>query len=86
MECRSCGNKAKFQSVITDYKPMEVWEFAGAELTRFAQPDSGDVDVKLSCLKCGSDDVDKQGFDLDSFAAKKLQTLSDDAWDEKVKA
>ena len=30
MECRGCGNKEKFQALITDYKPMEVWEFAGA--------------------------------------------------------
>lgn len=85
MECRSCGAKDKFQAVITDYKPMEVWEFAGAELTRYAQPDAGDLEVKISCLKCGSDDVDKQGFDVENFGSKKLQTLSDEAWDEKVK-
>jgi hypothetical protein len=30
--------------------------------------------------------VDKQGFDVESFTTKKLQTLSDEAWDEKVKA
>ncbi len=85
MECRSCGSKDKFQALITDYKPMEVWEFAGAELTRYSQPDAGDLEVKLSCLKCGSTDVDKQGFDVESFASKKLVSLSDEAWDEKVK-
>jgi hypothetical protein len=86
MECRSCGAKTKFQALITDYKPMEIWEFNGAELVRFSQPDTGDLEVKLTCLKCGSDDVDKQGFDVESFTTKKLQTLSDEAWDEKVKA
>jgi hypothetical protein len=86
MECRSCGAKDKFQALVTDYKPMEVWEFAGDDLTRYAQPDAGDLEVKISCLKCGSDDVDKQGFDVEAAASKKLVTLSDEAWDEKVKA
>lgn len=86
MECRSCGAKAKFQALITDYKPMEIWEFSGAEATRYAQPDSGDLEVKISCLKCGSTDVDKQGFDLETFQSKKLVSLSDEAWDTKVKA
>ena len=86
MECRACGAKDKFQVVVTDYKPMEVWEFAGGELTRFAQPDSGDMDIEISCLKCGSSDVDKQGFDVESYSSKKLTNLSDEAWDEKVKA
>jgi hypothetical protein len=85
MECRSCGAKDKFQALITDYKPMEVWEFAGGDVTRFAQPDAGDLEVKVSCLKCGSDDVDKQGFDVEAAMGKKLVTLSDEAWDEKVK-
>lgn len=85
MECRSCGAKAKFQVVITDYKPLEIWEFNGADVTRFAQPDAGDLEAKISCLKCGSEDVDKQGFDVDAFQSKKLVTLSDEAWDEKVK-
>ena len=85
MECRACGNKDKFQALVTDYKPMEVWEFAGGELTRYAQPDSGDLEVKVSCLKCGSADVDKMGFDVDAYASKKLVSLSDEAWDEKVK-
>ncbi|HTB21185.1 MAG TPA: hypothetical protein VK914_00615 [bacterium] len=86
MECRSCGAKAKFQALVTDYKPMEIWEFEGKEITRYTQPDAGDLEVKLSCLKCGSNDVDKQGFDMDSFQSKKLVTLSDEAWDAKVKA
>jgi len=86
MECRSCGNKAKFQALITDYKPMEIWEFNGTEVTRFAQPDAGDLEAKVSCLKCGGEDVDKQGFDVEAAQAKKLVTLSDEAWDEKVKA
>ena len=86
MECRACGAKDKFQVVVTDYKPMEVWEFAGSELSRFNQADSGDLDVEISCLKCGSEDVDKQGFDVESYSSKKLTSLSDEAWDEKVKA
>jgi hypothetical protein len=85
MECRSCGAKAKFQALVTDYKPMEIWEFNAAEVTRYAQPDAGDLEVKISCLKCGSSDVDKQGFDMDAFQGKKLVTLSDEAWDAKVK-
>jgi hypothetical protein len=84
MECRGCGNKEKFQAVITDYRPMEVWEFAGAELTRFNQPDSGDLSIEVSCLKCGGDDVDSQGMNLEDFSKSKLNTLSDDAWDAKV--
>jgi hypothetical protein len=86
MECRSCGSKNKFQAIITDYKPLEVWEFEGAEVTRYAQPDAGDLEVKVSCLKCGSEDVDKQGFDVEAATSKKLVTLSDEAWDEKIKA
>jgi len=84
MECRSCGNKEKFQSVITDYRPMEVWEFAGSDLTRYNQPDAGDLEVKVACLKCGSGDVDAQGMDLQAYDKAKLVTLSDDAWDQKV--
>ena len=84
MECRSCGNKEKFQAVITDYRPMEIWEFSGAEMTRYNQPDSGDQSIELSCLKCDSDDVDAQGLDLESFEKQKLATLTDEAWDAKV--
>ena len=84
MECRSCGNKEKFQALITDYRPMEVWEFAGAELTRYMQPDSGDLSVELSCLKCGSKEVDAQGFKTEEYEKQKLATLSDEAWDQKV--
>jgi len=62
MECRSCGSKAKFQALVTDYKPMEIWEFAGAEVTRYAQPDAGDLEVKISCLKCGSECIEVHGF------------------------
>jgi hypothetical protein len=84
MECRSCGNKEKFQAVVTDFRPMEIWEFTGTELTRFNQPDSGDLSIEVSCLKCGADDVDNQGMNLEEFQKAKLQTLSDDAWDQKV--
>lgn len=84
MECRGCGNKEKFQVVVTDYHPMEIWEFNVAELTRFNQPDSGDLDIQVSCLKCGKEDVDTQGFKLEDYAKNKLTTLSDEAWDLKV--
>jgi hypothetical protein len=86
MECRSCGSKSKFQAIITDYKPLEVWEFEGGEVTRYAQPDAGDLEVKVSCLKGGYEEVDKQGLDVEAATAKKLVTLSDEAWDEKIKA
>ena len=85
MECRSCGNKERFEAVITDYKPMEIWEFAAKELTRYSQPDAGDLEVKLACAKCNGTDVDRQGFAVEDYASKKLVTLSDDAWDAKAK-
>ena len=85
MECRSCGNKDKFQAVVTDYKPMEVWEFEGDSLKRFNQPDSGDQEIQVSCLKCNSDDVDTQGLEMEKYGDAPIETLSDDAWDEKVK-
>ena len=84
MECRSCGNKEKFQAVITHYKPMDVWEFEGDSLKRFNQPDSGDTEIKVSCLKCNSEDVDSQGMELEGHTDAPIETLSDDAWDAKV--
>lgn len=84
MECRSCGNKAKFQALVTDYRPTEIWEFEGKELKRFNQPDSGDLEVKVACLVCDSKDVDAQGFKLETFSEKPVQALNDDEWEAKM--
>jgi hypothetical protein len=84
MECRGCGNKDKFQVVVTDYKPMEIWEFEGGALKRYCQPDSGDVEMEIACAKCGSDDVDAQGLGLEEASKASLTALSDVAWDQKV--
>jgi hypothetical protein len=86
MECRSCGNKSKFQALITDYRPTEIWEFADKDMKRYNQPDSGDQEIKLTCLICDSKDVDTQGFKLESFADKSLQSLNDDEWEAKSTA
>jgi DNA-directed RNA polymerase subunit M/transcription elongation factor TFIIS len=86
MECKKCGNKEKFQALVTDYRPAEVWEFTGMEMTRYNQPDSGDLEIKVTCLKCDSKEVDLQGFNLEEYAGKKLETLSDEQWDAKIGA
>jgi hypothetical protein len=86
MECRSCGNKHRFQALITDYRPAEIWEFEGSELKRFHQPDSGDLEVKVTCLVCDSKDVDNQGMKLESFADKSVAALNDDEWEKKMVA
>jgi hypothetical protein len=84
MECRNCGNTQRFQALITDYRPMEIWEFENGNFCRFNQPDSDDLDIKVRCLKCDSDDIDTQGLVLEEYASRPLETLSDEAWDSKV--
>ena len=87
MECRQCGNKEKFQAIITDYRPAEIWAFSGAGLgNRYCQADSGDLEIKVACLACNSKDVDHQGFELESHAQAKLETLSEEEWDKLVGA
>lgn len=84
MECRSCGNKEKFQALVTDYRPTEIWVFQDGDMSRFTQPDSGDLEIKVTCLKCDSHDVDTQGFKLEGFAEKKMKELGEDEWDKLV--
>jgi hypothetical protein len=87
MKCNKCGNNKKFQALITYYEPVEIWEFNdGGALTRFNQPDTGDLEVKLACPVCNAADVDLQGFDMKSFVESPLQRLDGDTWEAKVKA
>jgi hypothetical protein len=85
MICKKCGQQKSFQSLITYYEPVEIWEYndQGA-LTRFNQPDTGDLEVKLSCPKCNSEDIDPQGYDIKTFVESPLQRLDGDQWEAKV--
>ena len=87
MICNHCGNTKKFQALITYYEPVEIWEFneQGA-LARFNQPDTGDLEVRLACPVCNSEDINAQGFDVKTFVESPLQRLDGDQWEAKVKA
>lgn len=84
MLCRNCGNKNVFLTVITDYKPLEMWEFNQGALTRYCQKDTGDIEVTIQCASCGSNDVDREGFDILMYSENPLVILSDDEWDKKL--
>jgi hypothetical protein len=84
MECRNCGNTDKFQAVITDFRAPEIWVFKEGKLERFNQADASDLEIKVSCLKCDSLNVDTQGFQLDNYAAAPISTINDEEWDAKV--
>ena len=87
MICKKCGNTKRFQALITYYEPVEIWEFDDqGKMTRFNQPDTGDLEIKLACPVCNSEDVDPQGYDVKTFVESPLQRLDDDQWDAKVKA
>jgi hypothetical protein len=87
MLCKKCGNQKHFQSVITYYEPVEIWEFEnGAGLTRYNQPETGDLEVKLSCPVCNSEEIDLQGFALRSFVEQPLNRLNETQWVEKINA
>ena len=85
MICKHCGNKTRFQALVTYFEPVEIWEFndQGA-MTRFNQPDTGDLEVQLSCPVCNSEDVDAQGYDVKTFVESPLQRLDGDQWETKV--
>jgi hypothetical protein len=85
MICKKCGQQKGFQALITYYEPVELWEFndQGA-MTRFNQPDTGDLEVKLSCPKCNSEDIDAQGYDIKTFVESPLQRLDGDQWEVKI--
>lgn len=84
MNCRSCGNKAGFLMMVTDYKPLELWEFAGGTFTRYNQKDSGDMETSVQCAVCGSDDIDTEGVDTANYSDKPLVILSEDEWQGKT--
>ncbi len=86
MICKKCGNAKKFQALVTYYEPVEMWEFSDkGQLTRFNQPDTGDLEIKLACPVCNSEDVDAQGWDIKTFVESPLQRLDGDAWEAKVR-
>jgi hypothetical protein len=87
MICKKCGNTKKFQALVTYYEPVEIWEFSDqGAMTRFNQPDTGDLEIKLACPVCNSADIDSQGYDIKTFVESPLQRLDGDQWDAKVKA
>jgi hypothetical protein len=84
MECRNCGNSSKFQAVITDFRAPEIWEIAAGKLERFNQEDASDLEIKVTCLKCDSLNIDFQGFKVEGYAEAPIKTLSDEEWDAKI--
>jgi hypothetical protein len=86
MLCKKCGNRKNFQALITYYEPVELWEFNDkGGLDRFNQPETGDLDVKLSCPLCNNEEIDPEGYDIKTFVESPLQRLSGEQWEEKVK-
>jgi hypothetical protein len=84
MICKKCGNKQHFNAVVTDYKPLELWEISEGVLTRYCQKDSGDVDIVVECASCGSSDIDKEGFDTSVYTERPLVIMSEEEWDQKA--
>ncbi len=84
MICKKCGNKNGFLVMVTDYKPLELWEFDEGALTRYCQKDAGDMDMNLQCGVCGSDEIDAEGFDMSMYTDRPLVILSDGEWGEKT--
>lgn len=85
MVCNECGNKKHFQALVTYYEPVELWEFGATGLTRFNQPETGDLEIKLSCPVCNSEKIDAEGYDIKSFVESPLQRLDGEKWEIKVK-
>jgi hypothetical protein len=84
MECRNCGNSSKFQAIITDFRAPEIWEFKDGKMSRFNQEDASDIEIKVTCLKCDSRNIDTQGVQIDAFASAPLATIGDEDWEAKV--
>jgi len=84
MKCNSCGANAGFLVMVTDYKPLEMWEFVDGSVTRYCQQDAGDQEMNVQCGACGSDDVDYEGFDRENYTDKPLVQLSDTEWEQKL--
>jgi len=84
MNCKNCGNKSSFLVVVTDYKPLEMWEINDGVLTRYNQKDTGDMEIQVECGACGSSNVDRENFDMDMYSDRPLVMLSEPEWEEKV--
>ena len=84
MECKKCGNKGGFLAVVTDYKPLELWEFNEGSLTRYCQQDSGDMEMSVECAVCGSKSIERAGFDQEMYADRPLVILQDDEWEKET--
>jgi hypothetical protein len=84
MKCNKCGNTGGFLIMVTDYKPLEMWEFNEGNMTRYIQKDAGDQEMNVECGACGSDDVDYEGFDKENYTDRPLVILSDEEWDDKL--
>jgi hypothetical protein len=86
MICKKCGNKKSFQTLVTYYEPAEIWEFGDdGSMARYNQPDTGDLEIKLSCPVCNSSDVDTQGYDIKRFVESPLHRLDGDQWEVKAR-
>ncbi len=86
MKCNACGNRKNFQALVTYYEPVEIWEFNDkGGLERYNQPETGDLDIKLSCPACNSEDLDNEGFDIRTFVESPLHRLDGDQWEAKIK-
>ncbi len=86
MICKNCGNRKSFQALVTYYEPVELWEFDDkGQLERYNQPETGDLDIKLSCPVCNHEDIDPEGYEVQTFVERPLHRLSGDKWEEKVK-
>ncbi|MEI7640197.1 MAG: hypothetical protein WCJ46_01630 [bacterium] len=84
MICKNCGNKTGFMSIVTDYKPMELWEFIDGVLTRYCQKDSGDNQESVQCASCGSEEIDREGFETAMSDDRPLVIMGDEEWEQKI--
>jgi hypothetical protein len=84
MICKKCGNKGGFLAVVTDYKPLELWEFNEGSLTRYCQQDSGDMEMAVECAVCGSKSIEREGFDQEMYTDRPLVILQDDEWEKET--
>lgn len=70
MQCNHCGNKKAFKAMITDYKPLEIWEFEGnGKMRRYFNPAGGECEIKIACATCDSEDVDYEDFEIEDFCS-----------------
>lgn len=87
MICKNCGNKNDFLVMVTDYKPLELWTFKDGLLTRYTkkEEEAGYLDIKIQCTQCGSEVIDREGFDFNNYSERPLIVLSEQEWEEKEK-